>query len=122
MANSQTASREYFKTLLYLITLAVAVVFLAIAVCNVFACSGGGSGCGMSDHKHDPNTKQEPNKPAEKTKTAEQTLCPVMGGKINKDIFTEYKGKKVYFCCPACKPKFEKDPEKYVEKLPQFKS
>ncbi len=50
----------------------------------------------------------------------EQTVCPVMGGKINKDIFTEYKGKKVYFCCEACKPEFEKNPEKYISKLPQF--
>jgi YHS domain-containing protein len=50
----------------------------------------------------------------------EQTTCPVMGGTINKEIFTEYKGKKVYFCCPMCKPKFEKDPEKYISKLPQF--
>ncbi|MCE5187364.1 MAG: YHS domain-containing protein [Planctomycetaceae bacterium] len=51
----------------------------------------------------------------------EQTACPVMGGAINKEIFTEYQGKKVYFCCPACKPEFEKDPEKYLSKLPQFK-
>jgi membrane fusion protein, copper/silver efflux system len=53
--------------------------------------------------------------------TIEQTTCPVMdGNKINKDIFTEYKGKKVYFCCPACVEEFKKDPEKYVSKLPQF--
>ncbi|MFH1715724.1 MAG: YHS domain-containing protein [Planctomycetota bacterium] len=52
--------------------------------------------------------------------TAEQTLCPVMGNPINKDLFVEYQGKKVYFCCPACKPEFEKDPAKYVAKLPQF--
>lgn len=51
----------------------------------------------------------------------EQTTCPVMGSPINKDIFTEYKGKKVYFCCSACKPEFEKNPEKYLGKLPQFK-
>jgi len=50
----------------------------------------------------------------------EQTICPVMEGPINKDIFTEYKGKKVYFCCPGCKEKFEKEPEKYLSKLPQF--
>jgi hypothetical protein len=43
-----------------------------------------------------------------------------MGGPINKDVFTEYKGKKVYFCCPGCQPEFEKNPEKYVTKLPQF--
>lgn len=27
-----------------------------------------------------------------------------------------YKGKTYYFCCPACKDKFEKEPKKYVEK------
>jgi YHS domain-containing protein len=51
----------------------------------------------------------------------EQTICPVMGNPINKQYFTEYRGKKVYFCCPACKPEFEKNPEKYLAKLPQFK-
>ena len=51
----------------------------------------------------------------------EQTTCPVMGGAINKDIFIEYKGRKVYFCCPGCEEKFKADPEKYVAKLPQFK-
>lgn len=51
----------------------------------------------------------------------QQTICPVMTGAINKDIFTEYKGKKVYFCCAGCKEAFEKEPEKYLDKLPQFK-
>lgn len=52
---------------------------------------------------------------------AEQTTCPVMGGAINKELFTEYQGKKVYFCCDGCKEKFLADPEKYLSKLPQFK-
>ena len=52
----------------------------------------------------------------------EQTMCPVMDGmKIDKNVFMEYKGKKVYFCCADCKAKFEADPEKYVANLPQFK-
>ncbi|HUT47181.1 MAG TPA: YHS domain-containing protein [Sedimentisphaerales bacterium] len=51
----------------------------------------------------------------------EQTECPVMGGAINKALFTEYKGKKVYFCCDGCKEKFEAAPEQYIAKLPQFK-
>ncbi len=52
----------------------------------------------------------------------EQTMCPIMdGNKIDKNVFVEYKGKKVYFCCSACKAKFEADPEKYISKLPQFK-
>ena len=51
----------------------------------------------------------------------EQTTCPVMGGAIDKAFFTEYKGKKVYFCCAGCKEKFEAAPEQFVAKLPQFK-
>ena len=51
-----------------------------------------------------------------------QTHCPVMGNPINKDIFVEYKGKKVYFCCDGCDDMFLKDPEKYLDKLPQFKN
>jgi YHS domain-containing protein len=43
-----------------------------------------------------------------------------MGGAINKAIFTEYKGKKVYFCCSPCEEKFKAEPEKYIAKLPQF--
>jgi len=52
----------------------------------------------------------------------EQTTCPVMDGNpIDKALFVEYKGKKVYFCCKGCEEKFLADPEKYVAKLPQFK-
>ncbi len=61
-------------------------------------------------------------KPAEAVAAVlEQTTCPVMGGAINKAIFTEYKGKKVYFCCSPCEEKFKQEPGKYIAKLPQFK-
>jgi YHS domain-containing protein len=50
-----------------------------------------------------------------------QTTCPVMtGNPIDKNVFVMYQGKKVYFCCPACKAKFQADPKKYLDKLPQF--
>ncbi len=52
----------------------------------------------------------------------EQTMCPVLdGNKIDKTVFVEYQGKKVYFCCADCKAKFEADPQKYIANLPQFK-
>jgi YHS domain-containing protein len=50
----------------------------------------------------------------------EQTVCPISGKPINKEISTTYKGKTVYFCSPGCKTEFEKNPEKYASKLPQF--
>jgi len=78
------------------------------------------SGC----KKEEPPTVS-PSVPTESNAAAvtdtPQTICPVMGGAINKDIFVEYEGKKVYFCCPACVSEFQKNPEKYLDKLPQFK-
>ena len=49
-----------------------------------------------------------------------QTDCPVSGKPIKADKVVEYKGKKVYFCCPGCPGAFEKNPEKFLGKLPQF--
>jgi peroxiredoxin/YHS domain-containing protein len=46
-----------------------------------------------------------------------QTLCPVMGGPIDKTIYADYKGQRVYFCCAGCKAQFEKDPEKFLKKM-----
>jgi YHS domain-containing protein len=48
------------------------------------------------------------------SETVEQTTCPVMGRVIDKKIYTEYKGKKVYFCCKECLEKFKAEPEKYL--------
>jgi YHS domain-containing protein len=46
-----------------------------------------------------------------------QTNCPVMGIKIDKNVYLDYQGQRVYFCCPSCKEKFQKDPEKYFKKI-----
>ena len=70
-------------------------------------------------------TKSAPTAPAANNTSSaaavEQTICPITGNPINKSVFVEYQGKKVYFCCEQCKAKFQKDPEKYLNKLPQFK-
>lgn len=47
-----------------------------------------------------------------------QTVCPVMGGKINRTLFVDHDGKRVYFCCPGgCADKFKADPAKYLDKM-----
>ncbi len=51
---------------------------------------------------------------------AAQTTCPVMGGTINKELYADYKGERVYFCCMACPPQFAKDPEKFINKLKEM--
>lgn len=52
-----------------------------------------------------------------KQESKAQTTCPVMGGKIDKAIFADYDGKRIYFCCKGCPAEFAKDPAKYVKKL-----
>ena len=44
----------------------------------------------------------------------EQTTCPIMNMAIDKNVFVEYKGKKVYFCCPGCEDKLNAVPEMFL--------
>jgi len=46
-----------------------------------------------------------------------QTTCPVMGGKIDRKLFVDYEGKRIYVCCSDCVPKVRQDPAKYVKQL-----
>jgi len=56
--------------------------------------------------------------PAPKTAAGKaQTMCPVMGGKIDKAVYFDHAGKRVYFCCAGCPAQFKEDPEKYVKKM-----
>jgi YHS domain-containing protein len=61
------------------------------------------SGCVMAA---DPSGKGGP-----------QTICPVEGGKIDKSVYTDYQGKRIYFCCSGCIAEFQKNPEKYLKKM-----
>ena len=36
---------------------------------------------------------------------------------INKKMFSDYKGKRIYFCCQSCIDEFKKNPEKYISQL-----
>ena len=46
-----------------------------------------------------------------------QTVCPVMGGKINPKLYADVDGKRIYVCCQGCIPAIKKDPAKYTKKL-----
>jgi YHS domain-containing protein len=46
-----------------------------------------------------------------------QTVCPVLGGNIDKQVYADYQGKRIYFCCKGCDAQFKKNPEKYMKKL-----
>jgi YHS domain-containing protein len=73
----------------------------------------------MAQHEHDAMTAADETM-AQVASATEQTMCPVMGNPIDKNISIEYQGKKVYFCCAGCEKTFKENPEKYIAKLPQF--
>lgn len=91
-----------------------------------------GASSAQSNHKMDMQTdpvmkmdtipagqnmdKKEMKQPAEKT-LAPQTTCPVLGGAIDKKLFVDYKGKRIYVCCSDCINTLKKDPERYIKKL-----
>jgi YHS domain-containing protein len=46
-----------------------------------------------------------------------QANCPITGKTINKSIYSDYNGKRIYFCCSGCPESFKKDPERYIKKM-----
>jgi hypothetical protein len=48
---------------------------------------------------------------------APQKTCPVMGGKVNKELYIDAEGYRIYVCCKGCISAIQADPEKYIEKL-----
>lgn len=46
-----------------------------------------------------------------------QKTCPVMGGDINTNVYADYNGKRIYFCCSICEPQFKKSPKEFIKKL-----
>ncbi|MFH2010427.1 MAG: YHS domain-containing protein [bacterium] len=67
-------------------------------------------GCGSHQKGVSSSFKSRP-------KVGTRAKCPVM-----KNVFTvgpqhkwsKYKGRYYVFCCPGCKPKFDKSPQKYA--------
>jgi YHS domain-containing protein len=95
----------------------ISIVVLLVGVLIV-----GFAGCkDKSETETDPNAVATIGGEASGTSPVAQTTCPIMGKPIDKAVFTEYQGQKVYFCCPACIDKFKAEPAKYTKDLPQFK-
>ncbi|MDZ4267002.1 MAG: YHS domain-containing protein [Mycobacterium sp.] len=51
----------------------------------------------------------------------DETTCPVMPGTpVNKTVaeaaglFRDYRGRRYWFCCKGCGPRFDRDPDKYA--------
>lgn len=60
-------------------------------------------------------------KPAADVKAAKevkaQANCPVTGKPIDKKIFTDVKGMRIYCCCKGCPAKLTTEPDKYIKQM-----
>lgn len=50
-------------------------------------------------------------------KAGPQTTCPMMGNKIDKKIYVDHKGKRIYFCCDGCPKAFKADADAQMKKM-----
>jgi hypothetical protein len=56
-----------------------------------------------------------PGAPATAAAIKPQTTCPIMkGSEIDKRLFVDYQGKRIYVCCRSCVRILKADPAKYV--------
>jgi YHS domain-containing protein len=61
------------------------------------------------------SAKEAPRQPVQDKKA--QTECPVLGEKIDKSLFVDFMGKRIYVCCAECVDKVKEDPEKYIKDI-----
>lgn len=95
------------------------VLLSAIALPGVVSANSCCDGIGQSNKEVVATTvevKKGDAKEAE-VKVVPQTKCPVMGGDINKKLYVDYNGKRIYVCCGGCIGAINEKPTKYIKKL-----
>ena len=90
-------------------------VITAIMMLLMVGLLAGESGCKKSDKSGKTPTKKKT--PAAITAAKAQTTCPIEGGKIDKSVYVDYEGKRIYFCCADCKAKFNAYPAQYIKQM-----
>lgn len=46
-----------------------------------------------------------------------QSTCPIMGSKIDKSLYVDHAGKRIYVCCSGCLTAVKANPEAVIAKL-----
>lgn len=75
-----------------------------------------------SGSTHDPDTTViSPETTNLLDPAVDETTCPVMPGRPVKKtvaeaagLFRDYRGRRYWFCCKGCGPRFDRDPDKYA--------
>ena len=89
------------------------ILAAALAVSPAFAHDAPKNHAKHGEHQDAPTSFEK--QPAKGT----WAKCPVSGDTFQVDSdtqFATYNGRVYAFCCPDCKPDFEKNPAKYADK------
>ena len=54
---------------------------------------------------------------ADPDRAPENAICPVMGNEVDPEVYVDYEGRRIGFCCPGCDKLFLEDPAKYLGKV-----
>jgi len=95
-------------------------VLSLVALLPALVLATGCSNCPIHRMLYGPKNDQngQPTGAAPSASAVAHQTCPVMGGKAKPDVYAQYEGRRVLFCCPSCIAVFEKNPEKHLDKLP----
>lgn len=78
------------------------------------------SGCSKAEEGGAPSGPAKTDAAAHADKGAAglaQTKCPVMGADIDKNLYVDHDGKRIYVCCGSCLAAVNADPQKYIKQL-----
>lgn len=91
---------------------ALAIFCMLIAGTVHISCSGRDTGAENQEKTQTSN----PRPPAK----LYQTRDAFSGKLINRNIYADYEGKRIYFCCENSRADFLKDPEKYMNRFKEL--
>ncbi|MHB9139036.1 MAG: hypothetical protein ACYC4Q_06510 [Victivallaceae bacterium] len=87
-----------------------------LGTAQAYAADSPSCGAAVKDQKSD-SSKDAKSSDASAKKGKVQTLCPVMAGEIDKNLYVDVKGKRIYVCCKGCIGAVKADPDKYIKIL-----
>jgi hypothetical protein len=81
------------------------IFLITLVIISAFAFSAFAQDDHKMDHGKEMATTEEP------AYNGNQTKCPIMGGDINKEVYSDFGNKRVFYCCAGCDSKFAEDLE-----------
>lgn len=87
-------------------------------ICGMKLVPAASSSSTASPHDHHAGSRETGKQSGTPPPHGIQMACPVSGEDINPEVFSDYRGVRVFFCCPSCRKKFTNEPDKYLASLP----